>query len=80
MANFLQSPEAQLEMQNTNVVGGLTTLDLARLPEDQRERFASPEGAGTLPLEELQENRVPEARTDWLLAIQDGWVENVLEK
>ena len=80
VANFLQSPEAQLEMQNANVVGGLTTLDLARLPEDQRERFASPEGAGTLPLEELQENRVPEARTDWLLAIQDGWVENVLEK
>lgn len=80
VANFLQSPEAQLEMQRAHVVGGLTTLDLDRLPEDQRREFTAAEGETTIPLEELQESRVPEARTDWLLEIQDGWVENVLQR
>ncbi|MDP9425346.1 MAG: extracellular solute-binding protein, partial [Actinomycetota bacterium] len=79
-ANFLQSPEAQLEMQRTHVVGGLTTLDLEKLPEDQREEFTGAPSEATIPLEKLQKNRVPEARTDWLLEIQDGWVENVLER
>ncbi len=67
-------------MQRTHVVGGLTTLDLEKLPEDQREEFTGAPSEATIPLEELQKNRVPEARTDWLLEIQDGWVENVLER
>ena len=80
VANFLQSPRAQLEMQRTHVVGGLTTLDLEKLPEDQRQEFTGAPSEATIPLEELQENRVPEARTDWLLEIQDGWIENVLKR
>ena len=80
VTNFLQSPEAQAEMQKTHVVGGLTTLDLDKLPEDQRGRFEGTPDEATIPLEELQANRVPEARTDWLLEIQDGWVENVLKR
>ena len=80
VANFLQSPEAQLEMQRTHVVGGLTTLDLEKLSEEQRREFTAGGGESTIPLEELQENRVPEARTEWLLRIQDGWTENVLQR
>lgn len=80
VANFLQSPQAQLEMQRTHVVGGLTTLDFDRLPEDQRREFVGAPSEATIPLEELQENRVPEARTQWLLKIQDGWVENILQR
>ena len=80
VANFLQSPKAQLEMQRTHVVGGLTTLDLAKLPEDQRRGFEGEPDETTIPLAELQQNRLPEARTDWLLEIQDGWVENVLQR
>ena len=80
VANFLQSPEAQLEMQRTHVVGGLTTLDLGRLPEDRRREFEGKSGETTIPLRELQENRIPEARTEWLLRIQDGWTENVLRR
>ncbi len=77
VANFLQSPEAQLELQKRNVVGGLTTLDLETLPEDTRKEFALTPGPATLPLDVLQRNRVPEARTDWLLEIQDGWISEV---
>jgi putative spermidine/putrescine transport system substrate-binding protein len=80
VANFLQSPQAQLEMQRTHVVGGLTTLDLDRLSEEQRREFTADGGETTIPLEELQERRLPEARTEWLLQIQDGWIENVLRR
>ncbi|AHY47321.1 ABC-type uncharacterized transport system periplasmic component [Rubrobacter radiotolerans] len=76
-ANFMQSPEAQAEMQRTHVVGGLTTLDLDRLPEERRREFAGTPDEAALPLGELQDNRLPEARTGWLVAVQDGWIENV---
>lgn len=78
-ANFLQSPAAQLELQRRSVVGGLTTLDLSRLPEDARRDFAGLQGDSPAAptLEQLQENRVPEARSRWLLELQEGWVENV---
>ena len=77
VANFLESPEAQLELERQNVVGGLSTLDPQRLPEEMRDEFTAAPGPAALPLDELRENRVPEARTEWLLAIQDGWVERV---
>jgi putative spermidine/putrescine transport system substrate-binding protein len=78
VANLLQSPEAQLEKQDPQGWGDLTTLELDRLPEEIREDFEELEGEATLPLEELQENQVPEARAEWLLALEDGWQENVL--
>ena len=77
VANFLQSPEAQLELQRQNVVGGLSTLDPSRLPEEMRAEFVQAPGPAALPLDELRANRVPEARTQWLLAIQEGWVQRV---
>ncbi len=77
VANFLESPEAQLELQRQNVVGGLSTLDPSTLPEEMREELTASPGPAALPLDELRANRVPEARTRWLLAIQDGWVSEV---
>jgi putative spermidine/putrescine transport system substrate-binding protein len=78
-ANFMQSPEAQAELQRRNVVGGLATLDVGSLPQEDRASF---EGAGTsgeavIPLEELQENQLPEARTKWTLELQDAWISEV---
>jgi putative spermidine/putrescine transport system substrate-binding protein len=80
VANFLQSPEAQAELQRRNVVGGLTTLDVERLPEELREEFEIKPGPAALSLEELQANRLPEARTEWQLALQDGWASEVQRK
>jgi len=76
-ANFLQSPEAQLELQRRNVVGGLATLDLDRLPKGLREKFTETSGRAAPAPDELQKNRVPEARTGWLLEIQDDWIRKV---
>ena len=80
VANFLESPEAQVEKQNPNGWGDLTALDVDRLPEDAREDLSEIQGKATLPADELQENRVPEARSDWLLALEDGWQERVLKE
>jgi putative spermidine/putrescine transport system substrate-binding protein len=77
VANFLQSPEAQRELQKRNVVGGLTTLDVDLLPEEMRQQFTIDPGPAALGLDELQENQVSEARTEWQLALQDGWVSEV---
>ena len=80
VANFLESPEAQIEKQDSNGWGDLTALDVDRLPEDAREDLSETEGKATLPADELQENRVPEARSEWLLALEDGWQERVLKE
>lgn len=80
VANFLQSPEAQLEKQDPEGWGDLTVLEVDRLPEELQEEFAELSGEATLSTEVLQENGLPEARTDWLLALEEGWQEEVLKK
>src|SRR5215210_7596860 len=79
VTNFLESPEAQAEKQDPEGWGDLTALSLDRLPEDARKEFAEPEGEASLPTRVLQQNRVPEARTEWLLKLEEGWQEEVLE-
>ncbi len=80
VANFLESPAAQIKKQDPGGWGDLTVLDIERLPQDTREKLAEPKGAATLPTKVLQKNRLPEARSKWLLELQDGWQENVLKK
>ena len=79
VANFLESPAAQVEKQDPDGWGDLTALSVDRLPEDARKKLSEPEGAATLSTQELEENRVPEARSEWLLAIEDTWKEKVLK-
>ncbi|MDQ4128527.1 MAG: ABC transporter substrate-binding protein [Actinomycetota bacterium] len=80
VANFLQSPEAQMAKQDPDGWGDLTTLDVDRLPDDAREALTRTGGRAALPADELQENRVPEARAEWLLELEDGWQEKVLSE
>ena len=80
LANFLESPGAQLKKQDPEGWGDLTVLQVDRLPEDVREEFGELSEEATLSTDRLQENRVPEARTEWLLALEEGWQEEVLKK
>ncbi|MDQ4106075.1 MAG: ABC transporter substrate-binding protein, partial [Actinomycetota bacterium] len=81
VANFLESPEAQLEKQDPSGWGDLTALQVDRLPEDMQREFADlSSGEATLTTDELQDNQLPEARTEWLLALEEGWQERVLKK
>ncbi len=80
VANFLQSPKAQIAKQDPDGWGDLTALDLDRLPQDARRRLSEPRGEAVLPIRALQENRLPEARSEWLLKLEEGWQEKVLEE
>jgi putative spermidine/putrescine transport system substrate-binding protein len=80
VANFLESPEAQLKKQDLSGWGDLTALQVDRLPEDVQQEFAELSGEATLSTDKLQENRLPEARVEWLLALEEGWQEEVLKK
>jgi hypothetical protein len=75
----MQSPEAQAELQRRNVVGGLSTLDVESLSDEERADFeeAGASGEAALPLGELQSNQLPEARTEWTLELRDTWVSEV---
>lgn len=75
--DVMQSVEAQAELQRTQVAGGIATLDLDRLPPESRGEFEDTPGEAVLPLDELQDNRLPEARAAWLVAMQDGWIDQV---
>ena len=80
VANFLESPEAQAEKQDPEGWGDLTAIEVDRLPEDQQEQFDLPDNPARLSNEELQENQLPEARSEWLLELEEGWQERVLER
>ena len=80
VANFLQGPEVQIAKQGPEGWGDLTTLDVDRLPADARGALTETGGRAALPADVLQKNRVPEARSEWLLQLEDGWQEKVLKE
>ncbi|GAB4442082.1 MAG: ABC transporter substrate-binding protein [Anaerolineae bacterium] len=81
VANYLISPEFQLLMANPDRWGWLMTVDPRRLPAEAQATLAGFQlGPATLPADVLAESALPEANADWVTAIEQGWVENVLEK
>ncbi len=79
LANLLLSPDAQLD----KVVdwGSMPAIDPILLPDEWRAKFeALPRGEATLPFGVLAERRLPEPQATWVDAIEEGWIENVLNK
>jgi putative thiamine transport system substrate-binding protein len=73
VADFLLSPEAQARMQNPEVLGNPTVLDLRRLsPEDRRLFEDLPKAAATLSEEELGVP-LPEPHPSWMNRIVEEW-------
>jgi len=65
----------------TETLNWQTPLKLDRLPAEWRERFeAVPRGSKVLPLEVLASRRLPELQGPWVSAINEAWIENVLEQ
>lgn len=78
-ANLLLDPETQLEKAKPDVWGDLTVLSIDRLPEEWQERFADlPRPPQVLPLETLENHKIPELQATWLEAIEMGWMQHVL--
>jgi len=81
LANFLLSPEAQLNKADPDVWGDLPAIDPARLSPDWQQKFnAVPRGVATLPPDVLAAHRLPELQSPWLIAIEKGWEKNVLQQ
>ncbi len=79
VANFLLSPEAQEDKWIT--WGSAPVLAPVLLSVEWREKFSNlPRGVATLPFGVLDERRLPEPQSAWVEKIEQGWIENVLNK
>jgi len=81
VANFLISPEAQLEAAKPDVMAWLTPLAVSKLPKQWQDRFAAlPRHEATLPASVLNARKLPELQATWLTRIERDWVANVLQR
>jgi putative spermidine/putrescine transport system substrate-binding protein len=79
MANFLLSPEAQLNKFDPKNWGDFPVLDLKRLSPEMREKFSRVDlGDATLSPEELAKHAVPEPASQYLEALERDWEIKVL--
>jgi putative spermidine/putrescine transport system substrate-binding protein len=80
VADFLISPEAQLNKADPAVWGDFPAIDLSRLDPDWQARFAGlPRGVATLPSEVLQKHQLPEPPAEILIRLEKGWDAHVLK-
>ncbi|MFQ3787986.1 ABC transporter substrate-binding protein [Halomonas sp. A29] len=73
VANFLLSPEAQARKQDLSVWGDPTVLDVTRLDEDDRARFAQASDNPALLEPEALAETLPEPHPSWMTALQEAW-------
>ncbi|BHH84675.1 ABC transporter substrate-binding protein [Desulforhopalus sp. 52FAK] len=79
VANFLLSPEAQLEKAKGEVWGDFPVIHLEKLsPEWQIEFNNLQKGVATLSDSELQAHQLPEPPSEILIFLEKGWQKQVL--
>ena len=75
VANFIMSPAAQAMMQDAEVWGLGTVLDLNKLSDEDRMRFDSLElGIATLPPAELGAT-LSEPHPSWMVKLEEDWTD-----
>jgi len=80
VANYILSEEFQAEMVNPDTWGWLSPIEPQAYGEDFVELVSSYElHPATLPQSILNSAALPEPNADWVAAIEEGWIENVLE-
>ncbi|MEE4313353.1 MAG: ABC transporter substrate-binding protein, partial [Desulfofustis sp.] len=80
VADFLLSPEAQLEKAKPEVWGDFPALSQQKLPPQWQQRFADlPRGPATLDDAELQSHQLPEPPSEILIYLEQGWEQQVLK-
>ena len=78
-ADFLLSPEAQLDKYDPANWGDFPAIDVTILPPEMRKKFEAVDlGWATLTPAELGENPVPEIPAKYLEELELGWEEHVL--
>ena len=80
VANFLISPEAQLQKANIEIWGDMPAIDIQRLDPDWQKKFKNlPRGIATLSDKELQSHQLPEPPSKILIRLEKGWDQHVLK-
>ncbi len=80
VANFLLSPEAQLEKARPEVWGDFPVISTELLPTEWQQQFVElPRGPATLDDQVLQEHQLPEPPSDILMYLERGWERQVLK-
>jgi putative spermidine/putrescine transport system substrate-binding protein len=81
VANFLISPEAQLQKANIEVWGDMPAIEIQRLDENWQKQFKNlPRGVATLSDRVLQSRQLPEPPSEILIRLEKGWDQHVLKK
>lgn len=81
VANFLLSPEAQLEKAQPDIWGTNPAIDVSLIPEDYMAAFAElPRHPSVIDPAVLGEVAQPELLSDWLTRIEQDWIANVAEQ
>lgn len=79
--NELMSPEAQTAKLSPENWGDLSALTFEKLSAEQQQAMNDVDlGEATLPLEELENHRLPELSSDYIEIIEKGWMENVAKE
>ena len=80
VANFLLSPEAQLQKADPRVWGDFPAISTHKLPPEQQKLFSEqPKGKATLSDQELQSRQLPEPPSEILIYLEKGWDRHVLK-
>ena len=81
LANLVLDPAAQFEKSKPDVWGDLPVVSIDRLPEEWQERFRTVDrGPAVLAPSVLGEHKLPELQATWLQAIEEGWINEVLQE
>ena len=81
VADFLLSPEAQLQKADPAIWGDFPAIDINRLDPQWQARFADlPRGIATLPDNVLQSHQLPEPPSEILIRLEKEWDKQVLKK
>jgi putative spermidine/putrescine transport system substrate-binding protein len=79
--NYLESPEAQIAKLDPNIWGEDMVLDPKKLSPEDREKISSIDrGVATLPEEELSAHKIPEISSEYVVFLENGWIEHVAKK
>lgn len=80
VANFLLSPEAQLEKAKGEVWGDFPVINPKTLSEEWQKKFSSLEkGVATLSDSELQAHQLPEPPSEILIYLEKEWQKQILK-
>ncbi|GAB5471081.1 MAG: ABC transporter substrate-binding protein [Rhodospirillales bacterium] len=81
VANFLISPEAQLEKAKPSVWGVRSALDLTRVPAEWQENFTKlPRHPAVVSDADLARAALPQPNSEWVSHLEKGWRDEVAAK